>query len=278
MRRKALHEGGPVAERGLSLPDRDLRFLVETLLPERRDVDHLMGLLHDDAAFIDAMLADPRLFERVMAEEAIGLRFTPALFFHVLLCQAHKDLQQAHYTVERRDRQQIPIFDSHAVVGLLRERPMRQYLAEMLASFTRIHGFTYPVRVQRGVWYKRRFSDLDIDSLIRLCQTVEEQMRFGFYKRIADVCLFIAGMFPEYAQPGASAAWAGRGQRDLEDYEQEGRQFYELAAQHEGAAVMELRDVLRTLSQRFELAEKPLTFLSEHYLLTRRHSLFGASA
>ena len=38
----------------------------------------------------------------------------------------------------------------------------------------------------------------------------------------------------------------------------------------------ELRDVLRLLSQRVELAEKPLAFLSEHYLLTRRHTLFGA--
>jgi hypothetical protein len=265
-----------MAERALSLPDRDLRYVIETVLPERRDVDHLLGLLRDDEAFVEAMIAAPRLFERVMAEEAIGLRFTPTLFFHVLLCQAHKDLQQAHYTVERRARQKIPIFDSHAVVDLLGEPPMRQYLAEMLVSFTRIRGFTYPVRVRRGVWYKRRFSDLDVDSLMRLCQSVEEQLRFGFYKRIADVCLFIAGVFPEYAQPGTSAAWAGRGQRDLEDYEQEGRQFYELAADHEGAAVLELRDVLLALSQRFTLAAKPLTFLSEHYLLTRRHVLFGA--
>ena len=265
-----------MSESSLCLPERDLRYVIETVLPERRDIDHLLELLRDDDAFIDAMLADPRLFERVMAEEAIGLRFTPTFFFHVLLCQAHKDLQQAHYTVELRDRQQIPIFDAHAVVDLLDERPMRQYLAEMLASFTRIHGFTYPVRVRRGVWYKQRFSDLDIDSLIRLCQAVQAPLRFGLYKRIADVCLFIAGIFPEYAQPGASTAWSSRGQRDLEDYEQEGRQFYELAAEHEGAAVMALREVLRTLSQRFELAEKPLTFLSEHYLLTRRHSLFSA--
>lgn len=265
-----------MTERALGLPDNDLRYVIETVLPERRDVEHLLGLLRDDEAFVEAMLADPRLFQRVMAEEAIGLRFTPTLFFHVLLRQAHRDLRQARYTVEFRDRQKIPIFDSHAVVDLLDERPMRTYLAEMLASFTRIHGFTYPVRVRRGVWYKHRFSDLDIDSLIRLCQAVEDHLRFGFYKRIADVCLFIAGMFPEAAQRGASTAWTSRGQRDLEDYEQEGRQFYELAAQHEGAAVLELTDVLRTLSERFTLAAKPLTFLSEHYLPLRRHTLFVA--
>jgi hypothetical protein len=267
-----------LTDSALSLADSDLRYVIETVLPERSDVEHLLGLLRDDEAFIEAMLADPRLFERVMADEAIGLRFTPTLFFHVLLCQAHKDLRQAHYTVELRDRQKIPVFDSHAVVDLLSERPMRQYLAEMLASFTRIRGFTYPVRVRRGVWYKQRFSDLDIDSLIRLCQSVEEHLRFGVYKRIADVCLFIAGMFPEYAQPSASTAWTGRGRRDLEDYEQEGRQFYELAAEHEGAALMELRDVLRALSQGFTLAEKPLTFLSELYMPMRRHTLFAASA
>ena len=260
----------------LRLAERDLRFVIETALPERRDIDHLLGLLREDDAFVEAMLADPRLFERVMAEEAVGLRFTPALFFHVLLAQAHKDLQQAHYTLERRDRQQIPIFDSHAVADLLAERPMRQYLAEMLASFTRIHGFTYPVRVRSGVWYKHRFSDLDVDSLIRLCGAVEEQLRFGLYKRIADVCLFIAGIFPEYAQPGAAVPWSQRGQRDLEDYEQEGRQFYGLASQHEGAALLELREVLRALSEQFALAVKPLTFLSQHYLPLRRHTLFAA--
>ncbi len=32
----------------------------------------------------------------------------------------------------------------------------------------------------------------------RLCEVVGEEHRFGFYRRIADFCLFILGMFPEY--------------------------------------------------------------------------------
>ena len=262
--------------RGWTFPDSDIRFLIEAVLPERSDKNHLVELVRDDETFIESMLGHRLAFERVMAEETVMLYITPQLFFHVLLRQARKDLQQETYTVELRARQKIPIFDSHQVVELLGDAGMRSYLADMLASFTRVHSFTWPVRVRRGIWHKHRFSDLDVDSLIKLCQSVEEEQRFAVYKRIADVCLLIAGMFPEYAQPGAMVARTRRGERDLEDYEQEGRQFYQLAAHHEGAAILDLRDVLHELAERFTLAEKPLKFLSEHYLLTRKHTLFAA--
>ncbi len=117
---------------------------------------------------MNSMLGHRRAFERVMAEEAVMLHITPLLFFHVLLRQARKDLQQETYTIELRSRQKIPVFDSHQVVELLDDAAMRSYLADMLASFTRVHSFTWPVRVKRGIWYKHRFSDLDVDSLIRM--------------------------------------------------------------------------------------------------------------
>jgi hypothetical protein len=265
-----------MSDTSFNLPDRDIRFMVETLLPQSSDKQRLVDTVKDDEAFLEAMLGDERLFDRVMSDETILLQITAKLFFRVLLAQARSDLRQASYTVELRSRQKIPVFDSHCVVDLLGHRKIRDYLAEMLASFTRIHSFTWPVRVRKGIWFKHRFSDLDIDSLIRLCQSIEEPHRFSFYKRIADVCLFISGMFPEYAQSSAYSLGARRrrGKRDLEEYEEEGRQFYKLAAEHEGAAIMELSDALDTLAQNFTLAEKPLRFLSEHYLLSRKHTLF----
>lgn len=259
-------------------PDSDIQFLVETVLPERSDKERLVDMVRDDPEFVDAMLGDERLFERVMTDEGILVQITPRLFFHVLLLRTRKDMQGERYTLERRARQKIPVFDTHHVVDLLEDRRVMDYLAGMLASFTRTESFTYPVRVRKGIWYKHRFSDLDVDSLIRLCQSLEEDYRFSLYKRIADVCLFLSGMFPEHLQP-ASLFAAERPRlgptRDLEDYEQDGRQFYELAASHQGAAILGLRQVLDTLSESFTLAEKPLTFLSEHYLLTRKHGLFA---
>jgi len=267
-----------MGDRCLSFPDLDILFIVETLLPQRSDKERLVEIIRDDEDFIEAMLGDGRLFDRVMREESILLQITPKLFFSVLLRQAQKDLRKESYTIELRSRQKIPVFDSHRVVDLLGDRRICDYLAEMLASFTRIESFTWPVRVRKGIWYKYRFSDLDIDALIRLCQSLEEDYRFSLYKRIADVCLFITGMFPEYVEiegygPAQGSKWS-RGGRDLEGYEEEGRQFYKLAAQHEGAAIMELSRVLDTLAENFTLAEKPLKFLSERYLLVRKHSLF----
>lgn len=265
---------------GPIFPDRDILFMVETLLPQRSDKEHLVEILKDDEDFIEAMLGDERLFDKVRSQESILLQITPKLFFSVLLRQARKALEKESYTIEIRSRRKIPVFDSHQVVALLSDRQVCNYLAEMLASFTRIESFTWPVRVRKGIWHKYRFSDLDIDGLIRLCQFLDEDYRFPLYKRIADVCLFVTGIFPEYVEaqgylPTEGISARKEGGRDLEGYEEEGRQFYKLAAQHEGATMMELTGVLDTLAENFTLAEKPLKFLSEHYLITRKHTLFG---
>ncbi len=267
-----------MGDRCASFPDRDILFMLETLLPQRSDKEHLVEVVKGDEGFIEAMLGDDRLFDRVMSQESILLQITPKLFFRVLLRQARKDLGEESYTIEIRSRQKIPVFDSDRVVDLLSDRKVCDYLAEMLASFTRIESFTWPVRVRKGIWHRYRFSDLDIDGLIRLCQSLDEDYSFSLYRRIADGCLFITGMFPEYVE--AQGYWpterisGGRGGRDLEGYEEEGRRFYKLAAQQEEAAMMELREVLDTLAGSFTLAEKPLKFLSEHYLLARKHTLF----
>jgi hypothetical protein len=59
------------------------------------------------------------------------------------------------------------------------------------------------------------------------------------------------------------------------DCEEETRRFYQLAAEHKGAAIMELREVLGTLAGNFAVAERPLRFLSEHCFLAGKHGLFG---
>ena len=69
------------------------------------------------------------------------------------------------------------------------------YLAEMLVSFVKINSFTIPIRVRKGVWRKFRFSDFDINSLIKYSQMIEQDQRYHPYKRIADICLFTIGIF-----------------------------------------------------------------------------------
>jgi hypothetical protein len=150
------------------------------------------------------------------------------------------------------------------------------YLAGMLASFTRIESFAYSVRVRHGVWRRHRVSELDVDSLIRLSNVLNEDQRFSVYRRIGDLCLFVPGVFAEYVSGQADAPWLNRWRRhSLEDYEELGQAFYALAAQHESAAWLHIDGVLATLAQQLQLAEKPLQFVSESYLALRKHAMFG---
>jgi hypothetical protein len=61
----------------------------------------------------------------------------------------------------------------------------------------------------------------------------------------------------------------------VEGYEAYGRAFYQMAAEHDLARQEGLKEVLKTLSENFILAEKPLAFVAARYLAFARHTLFG---
>ena len=52
--------------------------------------------------------------------------------------------------MERRQRQKVLLFDTDQVIQLLEQRSVRDYLATMLASFTRVESVTVGVRVREG--------------------------------------------------------------------------------------------------------------------------------
>jgi hypothetical protein len=262
---------------------RDLLFVIETLIPERGDPEAVVNLLQEDAPLLEAMMEDDRLFRQLMAKEGIGLSVSPQFFFGVLLLRARRDLEQEAYTVERRHLQKVVLFDTSQVVDLLARPVVRDYLALMLASFSRIRSTTLPIRVRPGIWQRLRINDLDVDSLVRYAQVLDEDSRFEVYQRIADACLFLAGMFPEYIEARQRYPHSAQPRlrlrssllHSLEDYEAYGRAFYRLAARHKQARVQGLEQVLATLSEEFVLAEKPLAFLAERHLSLRKHRLFG---
>lgn len=261
---------------------RDLEFLVDTLVPERSDAQHVVELLQDDVALLNAMLQDERLFQELMHNDEILLSVSPRFFFKVLLLKARRDMEKELYTIEHRNLQKVILFDAQQVVDLLERMEVCDYLASMLASFTRIQSTTIPIRVRRGIWYRLRVNDLDVDSLVRYAQMLEKQQRFGPYQRIGDACLFLSGIFPEYI--GARQLYPGRSGpqlrlrssllHSLEDYEAYGRTFYRLAGEHPEAQAGELAPVLGLLSDQFVLAEKPLAFIAERYLSLRKHHIF----
>jgi len=262
--------------------DSDVLFLVETVDPRLvTKIEAIKG----DPTIIDGMLNQEagKLFQRIMlmSEDRIMARITPRFLFEVLLRRALSELESQSYTVERTASQKIPVFDTREVVQFLSNKTVLKYLADMLSSFTRIESFTLPVRVRKGLWRKIRFSDMDIDSLARLCEAVDEEHRFGFYKRIADVCLFILGMFPEYVTSDFPYSLSGevrpqlfrRLKKSTEDYEKEGRRFYKLAGEHKNARILDLTEVLCQLHEKFNLARKPLNYISENLLWFKKQKI-----
>ena len=125
---------------------------------------------------------------------------------------------------------------------------------------------------------------MDIDSLVKFAANAEPEQRFGYYKRIADVCLFLSGVFPDslqsragtYGAPPAPRSWRMR--RTLEEYEREGRIFYGLAEEHPAARALELSQVFAALKRNFTSARKPLTFVATRFLHAKKRQLFGVAS
>jgi hypothetical protein len=269
--------------KSFDLSERDLEFLVETASPEVKDKPRLKQIIKEDEDFRNTFMADERVFRRVRDDDEVLLKISPSLFFEVLLRKAAKDLEKQSYTVERTSTMAIPVFDTKEVVELLTEESLLLYLADMLSSFTKIESYAISFRLKKGLWKKIRFNDLDIHSLKAFSEAVEDEYRLGFYKRIADICLFILGIFPDYAERDYRYPFSGSVRPHIagklrispEEYEQEGRKFYKLAAEHHSAKELDLSDVFWSLHGNFVQAKKPLNFIAENYLQSMTHRFFG---
>lgn len=266
----------------MRLSARDLEFLIETVSPNVTDKTRLKWIIEDDEDFRNTFIRDEKVFRRVMDDEEIFLKISPPLFFEILLRKAANDLKEVGYTVEKTSNMKIPIFDTGDVVELLDNESLLVYLADMLSSFTRIESYVISVKERKGIWRKIRFNDLDIHSLMSFCEVVEDEYRVRFYKRIGDICLFILGLFPDYAEHDYRYPFSGQVRPQVPgkirispgEYEKKGREFYRLAAEHQVAKEQGLSEVFWALHRSFQNAKKPLNFIADHYLPYKRHKWF----
>lgn len=262
------------------LSDADLHFIVEAVATQRSDYDHIIELVRDKPDFLEVMLGDEKLFRRVISDEDILIRISPRLLFDILLRRALKDIERETYTLERVGAvDRIPVFDNERVASLMKDKRLRDYLCDVLASFTRIQSATVYFKSGR-VYHRRSYSDMDVDDMIAIAGLVEEEFRFPFYKRIGDICLFIAGIFPEHIavrtpyQFTTRPRAAGKRQRGLKDYEEDAWKFYRLAAEQTDARKANLESILVTLADNFTLAKKPLNLISERYIKLQKVKWF----
>jgi hypothetical protein len=265
------------------LTQADLR-LLDALQPDAGGVR--TPLAHDPAA-IERLLADPRAFEAVFGPAGVTdgrpVLVSPFLAFGVAVHRAAADLALVGYLPERSGlRQRVPVFDAPQLRDFLDSAARRQFLAELLASFTRVASGRYRVR-SGGRSRTRRFSELDPVRLAGMLEAVPEESRPGIYRRLGDVSLFLAGVFPDYAAGQALGPLdAGRllrsarvpaAERDglaaappLELLEYLGARWYRAALAVAPVRTANLA-VVGEVAARFRQARRILNHVADRYLL-----------
>ena len=268
------------------LTEGDLDFIVRATSSRRTDYDRIREIVRDKPDILEILLEDERLYQRIVEDDHILLKISPRLLFTVLLRRVRRQLKDRSFTVEGGPSGRLPVFDARQAARLVEDPQVLAYLADMLASFVRTESRSMVIR-RGGSYYRRVFSDMDVDDLLAMVELVDPAQRFGLYKRIADVCLFLVGMFPEHvdraaARPArlpweqARVRFAGR-LRSRSDYERLGRDFYQKAAEDQRAERTGLAAVLTTIGDHFTLASKPLNVLADQLIPLRRWSWFHLS-
>src|SRR6266516_4427311 len=159
--------------------------------------------LRGDPAALLRLLEHPGVSRAVLGEGDTGpgrpVPASPFLVFAVFVQRSAAELASVGHVPERTGpRQRVPLFDAGALREFLAAPARRLFLAELLASFTRVASGRYRARVG-GRMRTRRFSELDPVRLAGLLEAVPQAERPGVYRRLGDVTLFLTGVFPDYA-------------------------------------------------------------------------------
>ena len=205
---------------------------------------------------------------------------SPFLLFAAAVHRTAADLAGASYAPERTaPRRRIPLFDGSLLTAYLAAPRHRLFLADLLASFARISG---GVVLAADGQHRRRWNDSDPHRLAVLLDAVPPAERPPVWRRLGDLALFLAGVFPDAAErlvrdEAAARRLARRtfldtGQRpDLvpergapDLIEWLGIRWYEQAARHTtGDGARALRDQ----AEHFRPARRVLNTAADRYLL-----------
>ena len=252
--------------------------------------------LRGDPAALLRRLEHPGAFQAVLGpdDRRRAVSASPFLVFALLVQRAVAELASVDHVPERTGlRQRVPLFDAPALREFLAEEARRLFLAELLASFTRVASGRYRVRTG-GRARTRRFSELDPVRLAGLLDAVPDAERPGIYRRLGDVSLFLTGVFPDYVTTRAlGPVDAGRllritglpgPQRErlaaapaIELLEHLGARWYRIACDLAPVTTARL-SVAGDVADRFRQARRVLNHLADRYLLSAGQPWFAPPA
>jgi hypothetical protein len=287
------------------LTDADLGLLASVAVVDTGTAADASSLRSDPVALL-RLLEHPGAFRTVLGGTVLGgpggagpggpapgqaVPASPFLVFAVSVQRAAAELASAGHVPERTGpRQRVPLFDAPALRDFLAAPARRLFLAELLASFTRVASGRYRARVG-GRMRTRRFSELDPVRLAGLLEAVPPAERPGVYRRLGDVTLFLTGVFPDYATAHAlgpvnaarllHAAQLPASQQDrladspaIEFWEHLGARWYRAARDLAPVATARIT-VVGEVADRFRQARRVLNHVADQYLFPSGNPWFA---
>ncbi|MDA8300838.1 MAG: hypothetical protein M0005_04675 [Actinomycetota bacterium] len=182
------------------LTDRDLALLTGETLEGLR-ARELRGSLRSRRGGIEDLLVSPQALEAVFGgdrSDPLLVGVSPFLVFGVAVHQAVRELKSTTYVPDwARTGRATPVFDVARLREFASSPWARFFLAELLASYTRVASGSVVVATPRGL-RRHRFSELDPVRMASLLDLVTEAERPGILRRLGDLALFLTGVFPDY--------------------------------------------------------------------------------
>lgn len=265
------------------LNDADLRLLANASASgERPEPAELRKL----PAAIPALVEAAAVYDEIYGPAAIAagrpVNVSPFLAFAVAVHRATLELASMNYVPESSSqRRRLPVFDTPQLRDFLDSLRRRVFLAELLTSFTRVASGRYVVRTRRGL-RMRRYSELDLVRMASLADAAPDPEKPGVYRRLGDLALFLAGVFPDYVQQHAlgpvdaarvlRAARIAHGEHDrllstpaIELFEYLGARWYRQASELAPLRTEQV-DVVVDVAERYHQARRVLNVVAERYL------------
>ncbi|HEY2285436.1 MAG TPA: hypothetical protein VGH88_06800 [Streptosporangiaceae bacterium] len=268
------------------LTDADLRALVHADQVSAAESDGRIRALRRQPALILDVLDRPATSAAVLnladghprgGPDRFAL-ISPFLMFAAAIHRTAADLSATAYAPERTaPRLRIPLFDAGQLSAYLGQPRHRLFLADLLASFARISsGMVHTPGSPR----RRRWSDADPARLAVLLDNVPLADRPPVWRRLGDLALFLAGVFPDAAERlvGSQTAASRLARRTGLDPEAApdggapdllewlGAGWYRLAAAHARPADASAPE-LRERAEHFRPARRVLNTAADRYLL-----------
>jgi hypothetical protein len=276
------------------LSEADLLLLAQACRLDESNRESVLRRLRSTPTLVERALSDPRAFDLLFSTRRSNdplLVASPFLVFAVGVHRAAAELASATFVSDWvAPRQRLPVLDASRLREFVSDPRHRLFLAELLASYTRVASGALWVQARTG-WRRQRFSELDPVRFAALVDLVSEEERPGVYRRLGDLALFLTGVFPDHSSTNLfgrfdlarlmRATTPGDRPRPREGelgaiglLEELGERWYRIACATAPPPTTTNIEIVASVAERFRDARRVLNFVTDRYLWGQRARWF----